>query len=61
MEPFNWEPLLRIWSQEWLTRAEYASTLPKDDIESGWLGYPGARKGRIASAEQRLGKALPLS
>jgi hypothetical protein len=54
-EPFGWEPLLRKWSQEWLTCAKFASILPKEVIESGWLGYPGASEEQIAGPEQRLG------
>src|SRR5215467_13009976 len=60
-EPIGWEPPLRTWSQEWLTSAEFASTLPEEVISSGWLGCPGASKEPIASAEQRLGQSPPPS
>src|SRR5690349_11001386 len=58
---FAWEPLLRSWSQEWLTSAEYRSVLSDEVIASGWLGYPAANKEQIARVEQRLGIALPPS
>lgn len=58
---FAWEPLLRTWSQERLTSAEYRSVLPDEVIASEWLGYPGAREKEITSAEQRLAMSLPPS
>lgn len=58
---FAWKPLLRAWSQEWLTSAEYRSTLSDEVIASGWLGSPGASEEQITSAEQWFGVALPHS
>jgi hypothetical protein len=58
---FAWEPLLRTWSREWLTSAEYGSVLSAEVIASGWLGFPSASEEQITSAEQRLGMSLPPS
>jgi HEAT repeat protein len=54
MPAFPWKEQLARWSQEIIELGEY-------DIESGWLGVPGATEEEIATAEARLGTTLPPS
>jgi hypothetical protein len=58
---FEWQPLLKRWSQQWLRVHEYDVELPDDVIEAGWLGYPGASEQELQELEQRLGRTLPRS
>jgi hypothetical protein len=63
MSSFDWKSFLQQWSQailESMTEEEKAY-LPRDILDSGWLGYPGATEEQIARAEARLGIALPPS
>jgi hypothetical protein len=63
MGAFDWDVFLRRWSQAILESMDGSDRqlLPPEVIESGWLGYPGAREADLQRAEIRLGVKLPPS
>ncbi|MEA5462737.1 SMI1/KNR4 family protein [Leptothoe sp. PORK10 BA2] len=58
---FEWQMFLKQWSREFIDSASNLDEIPKDVLESGWLGYPGATEAQISQAEARLNIALPPS
>lgn len=59
--PFEWRPFLQQVSRDLLTDDAIRGMVPQEVVESGWLGYVGAREEEIAALEKRLGAALPPS
>ena len=57
----DWESLLTAWSEELLSDEEITADLPKDVIQSRWLGYAPASDVQLKQTEQRLGRSLPPS
>lgn len=68
MEIFEWGPLLRLWSEEWLeARAaedpEEFQDLDEDLVQNRWLGFAPADPARLAALDERvrgLGIEVPL-
>jgi hypothetical protein len=58
---FDWRAFLQQWSREWLEDERFRAQMPDEVVASRWLGFPGATEEQIASAEARLGIALPPS
>ncbi|MET8684911.1 SMI1/KNR4 family protein [Streptomyces sp. NPDC004732] len=59
MEIFEWGPLLRRWSEEWLdalaaSEPEEFEELDEDVLRDRWLGFGPAGPARIAALEERL-------
>src|SRR4051794_17701179 len=61
MPGFSWRPFLEKFSRELLADEAIRSSLPADVASSGWLGFPAATEGEIASLEKRLRKRLPAT
>lgn len=61
MPTFNWSDLMTKWNAALLAHPEIESYVDLDDIEAGWLGFPGATESQISAAERRLGVRLPPS
>jgi hypothetical protein len=57
----GWMPLLKEISEFRLTDTQLAARLPKEMIESQWLGAPGASEAQIQALEERIGRPLPPS
>ncbi|MFE0176003.1 SMI1/KNR4 family protein [Streptomyces sp. NPDC059002] len=65
MEIFEWGPLLKRWSEEWLDAEdpEEFEELDEEMVRSRWLGFAPAGQGRIVALEERirrLGVTAPL-
>lgn len=68
MEIFEWGPLLRRWSEEWLdalaaSEPEEFDELDEDIARERWLGFAPADPARLADLEERvrgLGIEVPL-
>lgn len=60
-QPFKWRPFLKLVSRTLLKDVSLREDLPDDVIDSGWLGYAGAKENEIAELEKCLGKRLPPS
>ena len=52
---------LREYNRELIAYEEVVEALPRELIQSGWLGYPGATEAELATLEQRLAARLPPS
>ena len=61
MTPEHWRDLLATWSREILAVAAYRQEFPREVVETGWLGYPGASEDELTATESRLGLTLPPS
>jgi hypothetical protein len=57
----GWWNLLAGMSERLLADSDLRAELEDDVVRSGWLGFPGASEDAIASAEKRIGRALPES
>jgi hypothetical protein len=68
MEIFEWGPLLKRWSEEWLealaaNEPEEFQELDEDIVRGRWLGFGPADPARMAALEERvrgLGIKVPL-
>ncbi len=56
----DWRPFLETWSRELVEAGAYPDP-PREVVESGWLGFPGATDEQLHGLEARLGIALPPS
>ena len=60
MSNFDWQKFLKDWSRAILKLPEVAEFhLPKEAIDSEWLGFDGASEEQIQQTEIRLGMTLP--
>ena len=58
---FRWRTFLKKVSRDLLKNISIREDLPKDVIDTSWLGYDGASEEAINTLEERLGKSLPPS
>ena len=62
MSVFDWQTFLKDWNRAILTLSEVEHyNLPKQVIESGWLGFGAASEEQIRQAEAKLDTRLPPS
>lgn len=52
---------MRSWNQATFANPDLETYLEPEEVESGWLGFPGATETQIQRAEQRLGVTFPPS
>ncbi|MFE0376113.1 SMI1/KNR4 family protein [Streptomyces inhibens] len=59
----QWQPFLKLWSEEWIAGHDPERDAPLDEgaVRNGWLGFAPASADEVAAAEARLGRALPPS
>ncbi|ARF53499.1 hypothetical protein B1H19_04335 [Streptomyces gilvosporeus] len=59
----QWQPFLKLWSEEWINGHDPERDGPLDDeaVRDGWLGFAPASADEVAAAEARLGRTLPPS
>jgi hypothetical protein len=61
MTEAEWKEFLRDYNRELLAYEEVLEQLSKEEIRSGWLGFPGASDSDIVETETRLRTRLPAS
>ncbi len=61
MTESEWNAFPANYNRELLSYEQVVETLPRELIEAGWLGYPGATEEEGIAAEKRLATRLPSS
>jgi SMI1 / KNR4 family (SUKH-1) len=61
MPKFDWQEVLKLWSDAILASGEYSHLLAANAPAQKWAGFPPATEAAIAKAEQRLKLRLPDS
>jgi hypothetical protein len=58
---FNWQKMLKRWSDAIIASGEYAHLLDANAAATKWAGFPPASETAIAETERRLKRRLPES
>ena len=61
MAKFNWQKMLKRWSDATIASGEYAHLLDANAAVTKWAGFPPASETAIAETERRLKRRLPES